>query len=535
MSNHKQIDFSAPRRMSPQALIVMLCSLFNFRSLITIAIFLIGAFAWGEKRGINSWLLIGILTAASILLPTIRSIIHYCSLRYWIAGGLLHLSHGWLSKQKLTIPLSRIHSLSSESNIWYQATDMVGLKIDTKATENVELDLILTQEEYDTLYQVISEQEQTYLESSPMGYENHPSQGEEHAPTPKEGIPISTETETDQTPTTLTPQHQSIQYRLIDLIHAGLTSNHLKGFCFIAYVVYKVFEETRSFLPDSVVIQKAIEYGTSLGHSPQVMKWIEDGITVVIGLVLVILASAIIQTTVYVWRYWQAELKIAPHRLIFSRGLSTRVKQTVRRKQAVSITFKTNILERILGCKTLQVELAKGVLSSKEDSRFKLRGWRDMDSILQWWQVSDQEVLPKAQSKWYIFRYYLVLGLLAALPLGGMIVWLSHRDELSIYFLTLTLIPLLIGAGYGYSYYRLSSIKLTPRHLYVSLGGWRKLEVWIPYDAIGKTSINQAIWQRRTDSCSLEISTLGGSYRLPALNRREASELHNALLYIIEM
>lgn len=519
--------------MSLQALIVMLCSLLNLRWLISTAILLIGAFAWGQKQGINSWILIGIL-ALSILRPAIQAIVRYVSLRYWISEGSLHLSHGWLSKNKLTVPLSRIHSLSSESNIWYQATDMVGLKIDTKATEEVELELILTQEEYDVLYQAITQEERTYLEDAPSRpIDNTPHEGQ--PPAPEESIPTSMPQESHQAPTTLASHRpKSIQYQLVDLIRAGLTSNHLKGFWIIAYVVYKGLGEIRNILPDSVLIQKVIKYGTSLGNSPQVMRWVENSISIALGLVLVILVSAIIQTAIYVWQYWQAELEITPNRLVLSRGLSTRVKQVVRRKQAVSITFKTNILEQLLGCKTLQIELAKGILSSKEDSRFKLRGWHDMDSILSWWQSSDQELLPKIQSKWYILRYYVILGLLAALALGGIVVWLAHRGELSLHFLTLMLIPLTIGAGYGYSYYRLSSIKLTPRHLYLSLGGWRKLEAWIPYQSIGMATISQAIWQRRTDTCSLEISTLGGFYRLPALSRQEASELRNALLYIIE-
>lgn len=512
--------------MSRQALVVMLCGLLNIRSLITTGLFLVGILVWSKGAETNGWVLggaIGLLFVQSILRPIVR----YFSLRYWVEGGLLHLAHGWLSKHKLTIPLSRIHSLSTESNMWYQATDMVGLKIDTKATEGVELELILTQAEYDTLYQVIAQEERIYLEHTPQEEATPPLEEPSSQPSGMEAVDIAS-------PSAVEPK--IISYQLWDLIRAGLTGNHIKGIWLIAYVVYKGFEEIRSLFPESTITRQIIQYSKSLGHSPQVMQWVEDGIAIAIGLFVVLLASAVIQTGIYVWQYWQAEVEISPKRIVLSRGLSTRIKQVIRRKQAVSISLKTNILESLVGTKTLQVDLARSSLSDKDESnKFRLRGWQDEASILDWWQVSPREIQRGLRSRWYIWRLHLLIGLAGALALGAFVAWLTYRGELTWHWQLLSTLPLVLCGGYGWSLYRHGSVRLTARHLHITQGGWARQETWIPYESVGMISLRQAIWQRGTGTCSLEISTLGSTYRIPALGRGEASELRNVLLYIIEV
>lgn len=518
--------------MSAQALVVILCGLLNIRSIIVAGV-AIGISIWGKNLEAGTWVVFITLAFVPAILSTLAPIVRFFSLRYWISGGILHLKHGWLSKKTLTIPLSRIHSLSTQSNIWYQATDMIGLKIDTKATDDVELELILTQDEYDALSQVITQEEQVYLESSPQ-------EGDEKAPREEDAHPLedlrTTTDEHNDCLTSDTTRRKVISYRLKDLIRAGLTGNYLKGFWIIVYLVYKAFDELYNLLPDSrMVVERTITYGYSLGHSSAASKWIGDSLSIAIGVILIVLVSATIQAGIYVWRYWQSQIEITPKRIVFSRGLSTRIKQTVRRKQAISVSFTTNILEYLLGSKTLQVELARSTSTRKDDNRFRLRGWQDQASILDWWQVYDKDLIPTIRSRWYIFRLYILIGIVGAVCVGGFITWLIYREEATPYWLALSGVPLCLGIGYGWSLYRLSSIRLTPKHIHLTLGGWCKQERWIPYETVNMVAIHQAIWQKRTDTCSLEICTLGSSYRIPALNRQKANELRNALLYIIEV
>ncbi|KGN71520.1 hypothetical protein HQ37_01745 [Porphyromonas sp. COT-239 OH1446] len=457
------------------------------------------------------WDALSILTFVIFALYIISTLVKYFSFRFHIADGMIHTEQRVLSlaRKHQSIPIDRIHNISSRSNLFYRLVDMEYISIDSTATNEAEITLILTEAEAKALRNYIGLEER-----------------ELHAPEVEttDGE-ISRGAEIQEGEATL----GSISLTRRDHLLGALSQSHVRAISLLITSLLALGDDLLELFGDKVLVrisetfaQSTVEEWSEGNLSP----WSVLQVVAVLYLILVVLWSI-----PQVLRQWGARVDLYSDRLELSAGLIASIHRRIRSSQIVFLSLKTNPIEHLLGLSSLRITQASnaGKQGEKEaQGGLLLYGWRERARLYRWWGI-DTEPLEELRPNRRMLSLY-VGGCLVLHGLAFGVMWFTEVIEWGI--LLLPTLLLALGATRGAYYHR--RLVLTSTHLCVYHGRIAQIESWIALRRIERLTLSQTPMQRRSGRCTLKIDTMSETFSIPFASLEEARHIQDHTLYLIE-
>lgn len=484
------IDFSVPQRMSASAFVIIFLK--TLKRLAGVFIIMIIAKVFGSDVNILSGkgfllaaALLGFLVAFSLLL----AFISYYPKKFYIKDGNLIFTHGLIQRENTIIPLSRIHTLRTKQGIVYQILKLRGIAIDTLASKNEEIELILDESDWQSLLRLIEKEEKT--EATPAAQSD------------------------------LIFQADTIRFENKYLILDTLCQNHFRGFAILAGMLTVIFDKIREV--NEHFIESITTYTTDYYNHLVVTP-----LLVVISLVCIYFIVVLLWLGKVFLHYFDTILSVDRSLLTFSYGLLSRASSRFSRDKVCTIWVKRNFMEKKSGFATIMLQQAQNATAQKEDDKLKLYGKDRSAFFLRWWLGEDYDATPyitTSRSGKGVMMHILFKALTVSIIASGILCWFS----LYIW----TMIPaiyLLLMLFKGICAMRRSRITLCQSYIVVHNGRFAEILNYVKYVDIEVVRLKKTPFTRLFHRVSLIISTPGSTFSIRSLPQQEATRIFDYLL-----
>lgn len=481
-------DYSVPRRMSLGALIVNF--LRYLRMLVNATIIFMVYEIFRTDGGLaESVLKILAIIGGAAALALILSSIAFFQMKFHVENGSLIYRHGLISRATTTIPLNRIHTLRTRQGLLYRLFELRGVLFDTLAVKGDELELILSESDWQALLNRVETQELPQ--------------------------PVAAD---------VPPVYNPVLSRKFgnrNLLLDALCQNHLKGMVVLGGFAAVIFNSL-SDLPENTVELIAGYFESQLGHFAVSVA----GIAVIMAVTY--LLSLVLWLGKVLLRYYDLSLSYDSNTLTFTHGLLSKLSSRFARDKICTVRVKRNYFEKRFGLCTLALKQALNSSAHKEEDNLKIYGRDSSGFFLGWWlgreYASETEIASAKSGKGVIVHSLLpdvALSALAAFVLWhfGQYVWL-----------TLPAIYLTAGIPKGILAMRHSSISLRDSCLTVSDGRFAEIKNYMKYDNVEVVRITRTPMSRFTGRVALSLSTSGSTFTVRSLKQDEASHIRELLL-----
>lgn len=481
-------DFSVPQRMSLGAFFMYFLKYFRltFNASIIFLVYKIFKSDGGIIDNLHkiAAMLAG-LTAFSLLLASIA----YFQIKFHVEGGNLIYRHRLIGRATTTIPLNRIHSLRTRQGLLYRLLGLKGILFDTLASRGEEIELILSESDWQSLLKQVERQEQPQPVASDVPPVYDPS------------------------------LHKKFSNR--DLVLDALCQNHLKGMMVLGGFVAVVFNS----LTD--LSENAIETIASYLESHF------DYFAVSLAGIAVIMAATYLVSLV-LWlckvllRYYDLSLTYDCKTLTFTHGLFSRLSSRFARDKICTLWIKRNYFERRSGLCTLALKQALNSSAQKEDDNLKIYGRDRSDFFLGWWLGHDyrsEAETAVAKSGKGVVTHSLLPDLLLSFA-ATFVLW--HFGQYV--WITLPVIYLLTAIPKGIMTMRHSRISLRETYLVVANGRFAEIMNYLKYDNVEVVRLTRTPLSRLTGRVSLSLSTSGSTFTVRSLRQDQARQIYELLL-----
>jgi len=261
-----------------------------------------------------------------LFLAVLVPVLQYFTYHYRIEQDRLIIRSGIIARTRREIPFTRIHNVALHQNLLHRLFHVAELRLESAAGNEAEAHM-----------RVLALEQALALERLIRGYSVTAS-----AKTTPANIPISRNHQTTPVARTLLTLPLGEQIRL------GVVSSHRAWIGLIA-----LFGITQQFIPVKIIS----EYGAAWWSSN-----LDKGLSfigVVAGLFLwVWIVMQAISVLLSIIHYHGFKLTEIDKRLTVERGLFTRRRSSVARRRIQSWTVYEGVLQRLLGRRQLQVDIA---------------------------------------------------------------------------------------------------------------------------------------------------------------------------------
>ncbi|MDE5997443.1 MAG: PH domain-containing protein, partial [Muribaculaceae bacterium] len=344
-------DFSKPHRMGLSAFFIIfikaLKGMIGAVSIYTLIIIIKSDFIWSD---ITTWWIILSYIVIIIGFALIGASAAYYPFKFYIKDGNLIFTHGIIQRLTTTIPLEKIHSLRTKQGLWYRLLDMRGIVFDTLASKGAEVELILDESDWESLKQLINQEER-------------PKPASENEPPPFNPTRIK-------------------RYDNIALLKDALCQNHLNALAIVAGFIALTLEKTDDLIKDyyETVADYTVNQWDKLSVSPTYI------LTALIILYAFLLIISVGKTMI---RYYDLSLSYDKKFLSFSYGMIARATSRFSFDKICTLWIKQNFLEKRFKLSTLMLKQALNASVMKEDDKLKLYGADSSEFYLEWWLGKD--------------------------------------------------------------------------------------------------------------------------------------------------
>lgn len=435
-------------------------------------------------------LLILLPLGLTVILTLILTSISFFPKRFYIKDGNLIFIHGLISRENTVVPLDRVHSLRTEKGIWFRLLNMRGIIFDTLATRQEEIELILSESDWQALLSLIEKEEKVNPVSPHEPPEYNPS--------------------------------FTITYPVSGLLKAALCQNHLKGMAVFGSILAVIFSNLDDISEDDTI--RAVGYLKTLFES-----LIASPLKIITLLVCLYIVILLLWLGRVLLRYYDMTMKYDRKLLTFTYGLLTRASCRFFYDKICTIRIKRNFLEKRFGFCTLMLRQALNASAQKEDDNMKLYGTDSTSFFLNWWLGEDCNATPvviAAKSGKGVLIHSMMLSLLIIILLA--IVFCCNQMYLC---LIITLFGLPIAVWRGICTMRHSRITLKSSYLIIHNGGFAEIANYIKYSNLEVVRIRSTPLTRFFHRVSLELSTSGTSFYVRSINEDTAKLIYEFLFY----
>lgn len=481
-------DFSVPQRMSLGGFLIYFLKYLRLTFNITIVYLVCQIFASDESL-VETLPKIVAFLGLTVVLALVLAAIAFFQIKFHVEGGNLIYRHSLINRATTTIPLSRIHTLRTRQGLLYRLFGLRGILFDTLAAQGDEIELILSESDWQSLLNRIELQEQP-----------QPADPEE----PPAFNPVS-----------------SRKFSNKDLVLDALCQNHLKGMLVLGSVVAFMFNLITD-VSDNAIDKLADYLETHLDYFAVSVA----GIAVV--MVATYMVSLILWLGKVILRYFDLTLDYDSKTLTFTYGLLSRLSSRFGRDKICTLRIKRNYFENRLGLCTLAMKQALNSSARKEEDNLKIYGRDYSRFFLDWWlgdgYGSEAEIAGAKSGKGVLTRSLLVDAVLASVFSAvlwhfGLYVWII-----------LPVIYLLTGIPKGIMTMRHSHISLRESYLVIGTGRFAEIRNYLKYSNVDVVRITRTPLSRFTGRVSLSLSTSGTSFTIRSLREDHAMLIYELLL-----
>lgn len=344
----KRTDFSVPQHMSPGAFFIIFVKLIKaLFGPILLCLLINVRFIEAEDGSI--WLRAAASMAGLTVICLLLAMVSYYSKKFYVSNGNLIYVRGVIRRENISIPLERIHSLRTCRGLWYRLLGMRGVVFDTLAAKGEEIELILSETDWNSLISLI---------------ENEERQKPASASEPPEYNPKS-----------------SIFFDDKNLALAALCQNHLKGLAVLGVIFAPLIDNIGIFGDDAKVF---------LDHTGSFLdETINTPLSIAVALILLYFAAMLLWLGKVFLKYYDMSMTFDRKQLTFSYGLISRSSSRFTFNKICTIRVKRNPLEQRFKFCTLWLRQALNASAEKEEDNLRIYGADNSDFFLQWWLGQD--------------------------------------------------------------------------------------------------------------------------------------------------
>ncbi|MDN4753374.1 PH domain-containing protein [Porphyromonadaceae bacterium W3.11] len=445
MKNTEPRDFSTPRRMGWEALIVIMVNAFG--EILKNLWILIIPFVFGN--GIKEGRTMLYFLCGLVILSFINPLSRYFTTTIQIKDGKIITRSGLFYKQVKTIPLNRIHALRTKSGPIYQAVDMIGVFFDTIAEKGQELEFILSEEDWQMMLSLVS---------------------------PEEMMEVQKQIEMRES-----REKSKVVYRMspIQIIKGTLVQNHLKGLWMIVLAFWYLFSQLSDY---SWIMDKLLSYAEAQFIGVSIVFYL-------MAFIFAYIAGLIVLCAAMLMKYWGLQITFHKNRLEYEAGLFTHKTVRIHRDKVIGLSTKKNYFERKLGLITFKFKQASNALGLKGDEELAIIGMDKPQMILDCWNEGHDhrstDLVLSGHSQFGLFWRHLFSRCLFFV-IVVVIAITSYKPILY------GLIPLLMIFGFeGWKRFRKSKIEIFDDCINVYSGFFANQILTIPMDRIERIERRQ--------------------------------------------
>lgn len=423
------------------------------------------------------------VTLVFIVISLAQALLRYFTFSYGIEGGDLVIRKGVLERTERHIPLDRVQEIQIEQGVMHRIFGVVDAIIETAGGQGPEASLsVLSRAEAERLRRAVFE---------------------------RAAVAVS-RPETDHTEVAPAEQRELIRkLSLIDLLRAGLTSNHLLSALAIVGAMWAFLDD---LLPETIYEQIAV---TVMGRAQEIIQ--QDVWTTVvfalIALILVFGISVIFSVIGSVALFYNFTFSRSGEDLHRSYGLLTLRSSSLPRRRIQVLEIEEKLLRRLFGLVTLRADTVAGgkeegeenkgrdvllpVLARDEVGSFLPIFFPDLENdVATWHQVS----------RLAIRRNMFISALICALMIAGLLFYIPGP---------LALVPLLIlPLVYWISVKNYNSFGYSlGEHYFQTRRGWLSRSTHIvPIRKVQAVAIHRNPIDRKLGLATLMVDTAGQAY-----------------------
>ncbi|MDE5665916.1 MAG: PH domain-containing protein [Duncaniella sp.] len=481
-------DFSVPQRMSLSALAIYFLKFFRLTFNASV-IYLTYTLFQSDGDFVKTILKIAVTIGCTALLSLILASLAIFKMKFHVKDGNLIYRHNLISRATTTIPLNRIHTLRTRQGLLYRLLDLRGVLFDTLAAKDEEIELVLSESDWQSLLDRIERQERSQSDVTDMPPAYNPS--------------------------------SFIEFSNKNLVFDALCQNHLKGMVVLGGFASVVFNTLSDLSENSFeLIESYLE--SHFDHF--VVSWV--GIAMIMACTYIV--SLVLWLGKVLLRYYNLSLTYDSKILTFSHGLFSRLSSRFSRDKICTICIKRNYFEKRFGLSTLALKQALNSSAQKEDDNLKIYGHDCSDFFLGWWLGQDyasEADIATAKSGKGVITHSLIPDLLLS---SVAIVVLCH---FGLYGWTiLPVIYLSVGIPKGILTMRHSHITLKDSYLIINNGRFAEIKNYLKYDNVEVVRVTRTPLSRFTGRVSLSISTTGSTFTIRSLRQEQAMDIYERLL-----
>lgn len=441
------------------------------------------------------WRIILILLTI-VLFGVVRGVLMYLNFSYKVQGDELIVKKGAFKKTTLSIPLHKIQNISNTQGFWQQILDITTMSVDTAGSNKNELEIYLDLETSDQLKE--------FLLQSRVNLQSNNSSDEE---IPKVEI-IENQ-----------PILHQFQYDIPQLLKAAISRNHLRGFGIMIALFFTFFSQMNEDFQ-----KRFLEFTWS---------FVPDGATILFWLTVlaIILSISVVLHFVHTClKNYNLNVKLYEKKIAYNAGLIKQIQKLINLDKIQVIEKTENIFEQMLKISSLKIHqfLSFGE-KSKNEVRFFLPGFQSSDELTVqiYPELASEEFSELRAKKNFLYRN---LYIYTTLPIILLIASPFVEVKL-LYFLPFVL----IFAGWAaWLCSRKSKAEIGSQFIRVYAGIFGNKISTLKIKNIQSIKLRQSIFQERSKTASLIISTRWDSLRIPFIDEDEAKKLLDYLLYKIE-
>ncbi|HHT22090.1 MAG TPA: PH domain-containing protein [Bacteroidales bacterium] len=431
-----------------------------------------------------------------LLFGVIRGVLMYRNFTYAVKGDELIVKKGVLKKTTLSIPLHKIQNISNRQGFWQQILDITTLSVDTAGSTKSEMEIYLDIKTSDAFKEFI-------LHSK------------------KESIATQTNESESETAETHEPAQvlKTYFYDTRQLMLAAISRNHLRGLSIMLLLFFSAFNQLGESLQ-----KQMLEYTWAyIPKTASLIYWL----TVIVFILIISMVLNFVHTCL---KYYNLNVNLYDNRVTYKAGLIKNIQQVIHLDKIQVIVQTANVFEKMLNTSSLRVHqfLNLGEKAQKEVAFF-------LPGFLQSRQLTENiypemttEEFSEVHSKKNFFRrqLYFYAGIPTAILTG-----LAFFDIRSLYLI----VPVLaIAATAAWFRYRKSRAEIGNRYVQVYAGVFGDKISTLKVSNIQSVKLRQSIFQERTQTASVVISTRWASLNIPFLEEQTAREVVDYLLFRLE-
>lgn len=481
-------DFSVPQRMSFAAFFIYFLK--ELWHLLSVILILAGYRIANSDAGFAEGLRIAVMWfCCAVALALILAAASYFQVKFHIDGGNLIYRQSLINRATTTIPLNRIHTLRTRRGLLYRLLGLRGIVFDTLAAKGSEIELILSESDWQSLLARVRQQERPQPASPDLPPAYNPSALKEFA---------------NKT-----------------LLLDALCQNHLKGMVILAGLAVALLNSLTELPWYS--IDEVYGYLESESETFAVSL---AGIAIVLACTYVV--SLALWLGKVVVRYYDLTLTYDSKTLTFSYGLMSRLSSRFTRDKVCTLWVKRNYFEKRFGLCTLALKQALNSTAQKEDENLRIYGRDASRFFLGWWlgrdYASEAEIITAKSGKGVFTR-----SLLIDLLITGVAAGLLWHVELYAW-ITVPAIYLPVGLQKGILTMRHSNISLRESYLIIGQGRFAEIKNYVKYDNVEVVRLTRTPLTCLTGRVSLSLSTSGSTFTVRSLPISQAIRLRELLL-----